>query len=95
MFISGGENVFPVEIEEILFKHPAIDLAAVIGVPDEKWGEVGKAFITLKQNMEISIEELKDYLISKLAKYKVPRYYEIRESLPTSAAGKILKKDLK
>jgi fatty-acyl-CoA synthase len=95
MFISGGENVFPVEIEEILFKHPAVDLAAVIGIQDEKWGEVGKAFITIKPGMELSVEELKEYLIAHLAKYKVPKYYEIRDSLPTSAAGKILKKDLK
>jgi fatty-acyl-CoA synthase len=84
-----------VEIEEILFKHPAVDLAAVIGVPDEKWGEVGKAFITVKPDKELSVEELKEYLITHLAKYKVPKYYEIRDSLPTSAAGKILKKDLK
>jgi fatty-acyl-CoA synthase len=95
MFISGGENVFPVEIEEVLFKHPAIDLAAVIGVPDEKWGEVGKAFLTLKKGKLINKEEIREYLLSKLAIYKVPKYYEIRDSLPTSATGKILKKDLK
>jgi fatty-acyl-CoA synthase len=95
MYISGGENVFPVEIEEILFKHPAIDLAAVIGVPDEKWGEVGKAFMTLKPNMDLSIPELMEYLQPRLAKYKIPKYYEIRDALPISAAGKILKKDLK
>jgi fatty-acyl-CoA synthase len=95
MFISGGENVFPVEIEEVLFKHPAVDLAAVIGVPDEKWGEVGKAFLTSKKGESIDENEIRDYLISKLAKYKVPKYYEIRESLPTSATGKILKRELK
>jgi fatty-acyl-CoA synthase len=95
MFISGGENVFPVEIEEVLFKHPAVDLAAVIGIPDEKWGEVGKAFLTPKKGKSIDAEEIREYLISKLAKYKVPKYYEIRESLPTSATGKILKRELK
>ncbi len=94
MYISGGENVYPVEIEELLFKHPAIDLAAVIGVPDEKWGEVGKAFITLKPGKENSIEEIRDYLTEKLARYKVPKYYEIKKDLPTSAAGKILKREL-
>jgi fatty-acyl-CoA synthase len=94
MFISGGENVFPVEIEELLFKHPAIDLAAVIGVPDEKWGEVGKAFLTLKLGKTVTIDEIRDYLIERLAKYKVPKFYEIRESLPTSATGKILKREL-
>jgi fatty-acyl-CoA synthase len=95
MYISGGENVFPVEIEELLFKHPAIDLAAVIGVPDEKWGEVGKAFITLKPDRKVTPEEIKKYLTERLAKYKIPKYFEIRDSLPTSATGKILKKDLK
>ncbi len=94
MFISGGENVYPVEIEELLFKHPAIDLAAVIGVPDEKWGEVGKAFFTLKPNKTITEDEIRNYLIDRLAKYKVPKYYEIRNSLPTSATGKILKREL-
>jgi len=94
MYISGGENVYPVEIEELLFKHPAIDLAAVIGVPDEKWGEVGKAFITIKQGEEVTTNEIKDYLVDRLTKYKVPKYFEIRESLPTSATGKILKREL-
>jgi fatty-acyl-CoA synthase len=94
MFISGGENVFPVEIEELLFRHPAIDLAAVIGVPDEKWGEVGKAFLTLKPGKNVTPDEIKAYLVERLAKYKVPKYYEICDNLPTSATGKILKKDL-
>ncbi|MFX0032373.1 MAG: AMP-binding protein [Candidatus Hodarchaeota archaeon] len=94
MYISGGENVYPVEIEELLFKHPAIDLAAVIGVPDEKWGEVGKVFLTLKSDHKISIEEIRNYLTERLAKYKIPKYFEIRESLPTSATGKILKREL-
>jgi fatty-acyl-CoA synthase len=95
MYISGGENIYPVEIEELLFKHPAIDLAAVIGVPDEKWGEVGKAFFTLKPGEKATGEEIRDYLIERLARYKVPKYFEIKESLPTSAAGKILKRELK
>ncbi|MFX1241208.1 MAG: AMP-binding protein [Promethearchaeota archaeon] len=94
MYISGGENVYPVEIEELLFKHPAIDLAAVIGVPDEKWGEVGKAFLTLKAGKTIEVEEIRNYLVEKLAKYKIPKYFEIRDSLPTSATGKILKREL-
>ncbi|MFW9969637.1 MAG: AMP-binding protein [Candidatus Odinarchaeota archaeon] len=94
MYISGGENVFPVEIEELLFKHPAVDLAAVIGVPDEKWGEVGKAFLTLKAGKKLEIDEIRNYLIERLAKYKIPKYFEIRDSLPTSATGKILKREL-
>ncbi len=95
MYISGGENVYPVEIEEILFKHPAIDLAAVIGVPDEKWGEVGKAILTLKSGKSLDLDEIRNYLKERLAKYKIPRYFEIRDSLPTSATGKILKRELK
>ncbi|KKL77502.1 hypothetical protein LCGC14_2034270, partial [marine sediment metagenome] len=95
MYISGGENIYPVEIEELLYKHPIIDLAAVIGVNDEKWGEVGKAFITLKQGKTVTGEEIREYLIERLAKYKVPKYFEIRDSLPTSATGKILKRELK
>ncbi len=94
MYISGGENVYPVEIEELLFKHPAIDLAAVIGVPDEKWGEVGKAFLTLKSGKSLEVDEIRNYLIERLAKYKIPKYFEIRDSLPTSATGKILKREL-
>ncbi|MFX1380554.1 MAG: AMP-binding protein [Promethearchaeota archaeon] len=95
MYISGGENVYPVEIEELLFKHPAVDLAAVIGVPDEKWGEVGKAFLTLKAGKTLDVDEIRNYLIERLAKYKIPKYFEIRDNLPTSATGKILKRELK
>lgn len=94
MYISGGENVYPVEIEELLFKHPAIELAAVVGVPDEKWGEVGKAFITLRPEEKTTIESIREYLTERLAKYKVPKYFEIRDTLPTSASGKILKRKL-
>jgi fatty-acyl-CoA synthase len=95
MYISGGENIYPVEIEEILFKHPAIDLAAVIGVPDEKWGEVGKVFLTVKPGQTLKVEEVREYLLAKLAKYKIPKYFEIKDSLPLSATGKILKRELK
>ncbi len=94
MYISGGENVYPVEIEELLFKHPAIDLAAVIGVLDEKWGEVGKAIITLKKGEKATTNEIRNYLVERLARYKVPKYFEIRDTLPTSATGKILKREL-
>jgi len=94
MYISGGENVYPVEIEELLFKHPAVDLAAVIGVPDEKWGEVGKAFLTIKAGKTLEVDEIRNYLLERLAKYKIPKYFEIRDSLPHSATGKILKREL-
>ncbi len=94
MFISGGENVYPTEIEELLFKHPAVLEAAVVGVPHEKWGEVGKAFIVTKPNMELTEGEILSYLEGKLARYKIPKHYEFRDELPKSAAGKILKREL-
>ncbi|TXT54251.1 MAG: hypothetical protein BAJATHORv1_80058 [Candidatus Thorarchaeota archaeon] len=94
MFISGGENVYPTEIEELLYKHPAVLEAAVIGIPDDKWGEVGKAIVSLKKGKSIEADELKTFLEGKLAKYKIPKYYEIRAELPKSGAGKILKREL-
>jgi fatty-acyl-CoA synthase len=94
MFISGGENVYPTEIEELLFKHPSILEAAVVGVEDEKWGEVGKAFIVLKPDMTMDKDEVLKYLDGKLARYKIPKHYEFRGELPKSAAGKILKREL-
>ncbi|MHA1770413.1 MAG: acyl-CoA synthetase [Candidatus Thorarchaeota archaeon] len=95
MFISGGENVYPTEIEELLYKHPAILEAAVIGVPDEKWGEVGKAVIVLKSGATATADDIRSYLEDKLAHYKIPKVYEFRDDLPKSAAGKILKRELR
>lgn len=95
MFISGGENVYPAEIEQVLYKHPAVHMCAVIGVPDEKWGEVGKACVVLKQDGLVSQDELLAYLADHLARYKVPKSIEFLESLPISGAGKILKRELK
>ena len=94
MFISGGENIYPTEIEEVLYKHPSILEAAVVGVPNEKWGEIGKAFIVLKPDSSLTDDEILAYLDGKLARYKIPKHYEFREDLPKSAAGKILKREL-
>ena len=94
MFISGGENVYPAEIEKFLYTHPLIQEVAVIGVPDEKWGEVGKAYIKLKEGASISPDELKKYCEGNLARYKIPKYFEIIEEIPKSATGKINKKAL-
>lgn len=94
MFISGGENIYPTEIEQVIYKHPAVELCAVVGVPDEKWGEVGKAFVVLKPGCTLTANELQAHLYYHLAGYKVPRYIEFRETLPMSAAGKILKRTL-
>ncbi len=95
MFISGGENVYPVEIERALYEHPAVHMCAVIGVPDEKWGEVGKALVILKPGKKATAEELIAFLRGRLARYKVPKSIEFVESLPLSPAGKILKRELR
>jgi fatty-acyl-CoA synthase len=94
MFISGGENVYPAEIEKFLYTHPLIQEVAVVGVPDEKWGEVGKAFIKLKEGASISSEELRKYCEGNLARYKIPKYFEIVDEIPKSETGKIDRKTL-
>lgn len=94
MFISGGENIYPVEIEHILHKHPAVEMCAVIGIPDDTWGQVGKAFVVLKKGKKLSEEAVFDHMQHFLAGYKVPRYVAIVDELPISAAGKILKREL-
>ncbi|HRD50521.1 MAG: long-chain fatty acid--CoA ligase [Candidatus Competibacter sp.] len=95
MFISGGENVYPAEIEAALYQHPAVFQCAVIGVPDAKWGEVGKAFVVLKPNQPAAAEELLAHLGDRLARYKIPRSVEFVASLPISAAGKVLRRELR
>jgi len=95
MFISGGENVYPVEIEKILYQHPAVHMCAVIGVPDPKWGEVGKAIVVLKPGKHATEQELLDHCRANLAGYKVPKSIVFVDALPISSAGKILKRELK
>jgi len=91
MYISGGENVYPAEIEKVLHTHPKIFDAGIVGVPDEKWGEVGKAFIVLKPGEAMSNGEAFEFLKGKVAKYKIPKYVELIEELPKTASGKIQK----
>ena len=95
MFISGGENVYPAEIEAALYQHPEVFQCAVIGVPDTQWGEVGKAFIVLKSDQTVIAEELLAHLGDRLARYKIPRFVEFVASLPISAAGKVLRRELR
>lgn len=95
MFISGGENVYPVEIENVLYRHPAVHMCAVIGLPDEKWGEVGLACVVLKPNTEASEESLIEFMQENLARYKVPKKVAFMSELPLSGMGKILKRDLR
>jgi fatty-acyl-CoA synthase len=95
MFISGGENVYPIEIENVLYRHPAVHMCAVIGVPHEKWGQVGKACVVLKPGKTASAEELVTFMYDHLARYKVPKSVEIQDALPLSSMGKILKRELR
>ena len=94
MYISGGENVFPIEIERVLDEHPAVDKTAVVGIPDDKWGEVGCAFIVLKKGKKVRKEELLDFMRLKLARYKVPKNLLFVPELPQTSAGKIDKRKL-
>ncbi len=91
MYISGGENVYPAEIEKVLHTHPKIFDTGIVGVPDEKWGEVGKAFIVLKPGETMGSDEIFEFLKGKVAKYKIPRCAEFIEELPKTASGKIQK----
>ncbi len=95
MFISGGENVFPTEIEKVLYDHPAVAMCAVVPTPDPQWGEVGRAFVVLRAGTSATIEELLTHCRAHLARYKIPRTLELRDSLPLSPAGKILKRALR
>lgn len=95
MFISGGENVYPAEIETVLYRHSAVHQCAVVGMPDPKWGEVGLACVVLKPGKSTTEEELLDHLRQNLAKYKVPKSVRFLEALPISAAGKTLRRELR
>ncbi len=95
MFISGGENVYPVEIEQVLYKHPAVLMCAVIGLPDARWGEVGKACVVLRAGQSATEAELFDLLRQHLAPYKVPKSIAFLDALPLSGMGKILKRELR
>jgi long-chain acyl-CoA synthetase len=95
MIIRGGYNVYPREIEEVLYQHPAVLEAAVIGVPDPKMGEDVKAFVSLKAGASATPEELIEFTKAKVAAYKYPREVEILPELPKNATGKILKRELR
>ena len=95
MFIVGGFNAYPAEIENILCDHPAISQVAVIGIEDERMGEVAKAFVVLKPDQDLNSDSLLQWSKENMANYKVPRFVEFVQDLPTNAAGKIMKYLLK
>ncbi|MFD5828267.1 long-chain fatty acid--CoA ligase [Lentzea sp. NPDC060358] len=95
MFISGGENVYPAEVENALAAHPDVAEVAVVGVPDDRWGEVGRAFVRPRDGAEPGGDELRAFLVPRLAKYKIPRYFDVVTSLPRTGSGKVLKPALR
>lgn len=95
MIVTGGENVYPKETEDVLYQHPAVAMAAVVSAPDEKWGERVQAVVVLKPDMSASEEELIAHCKEKLAGYKCPKAVSFKDSLPTTPVGKILRKDIK
>jgi acyl-CoA synthetase (AMP-forming)/AMP-acid ligase II len=95
MIISGGENIYPAEVESALFGHPAIADVAVIGVPDDKWGEAVKAIVVKKPTTQITPEELIAFARERIAAYKVPRSIDFVDTLPRTPTGKILKRELR
>src|SRR5690606_17057902 len=82
MTSPGGENIYPAEVEEVLYGHPAVAECAVIGVPDERWGEVGKAIVVLRPGMTATAEEIIKFFDGRLARYKIPKHVEFVDALP-------------
>lgn len=95
MIIRGGENIYPIEVEEVLYQIPEILEAAVVGVPHEVYGEVAKAFVVLKEDCSISEQQILQHVSANLAKYKIPQEIDFLSSLPRNASGKVLKHTLR
>lgn len=94
MIIASGYNVYPIEVEDIIYQHPAVKETCVYGVPDSYRGETVKAAIVLKEGKSVTEQEIREFCVQRLARYKVPRSFEFRERLPKSAVGKILRRIL-
>jgi fatty-acyl-CoA synthase len=95
MFISGAENVYPAEVEQLIMELPAVESVAVIGVPDEKWGEVGKAIVLPVEGMTVTHDELVAHLDGRIARYKIPKSTVLVDALPRTASGKVRKNELR
>jgi len=95
MIISGGVNIYPAEIEAVLYAHPQVLDAAVFGIPDDEWGERVHAIVQAKPGETIDVDELRGFAETRLANYKRPRAYELRAELPRTDAGKLLKRVLR
>jgi acyl-CoA synthetase (AMP-forming)/AMP-acid ligase II len=95
MIISGGENVYSTEVENAVAKHPDVAACAVIGIPDEAWGELVHAVIVPVEGKEPTLDEIRTHAKELIAGYKAPRSIELVAALPVSGAGKVLKRDLR
>jgi len=95
MIISGGENVYPAEVEDCLYQHPGVAEAAVIGLPDSRWGEVVLAIVVIKPGTSVTEQDVLEHTRGRLARYKQPRRVEFVEALPRNPAGKVLKFELR
>ena len=95
MIISGGENVYPAEVENVLYRHPKIEEAAVIGIPDEKWGEAVKACIVLKDGETLEDGDLINWARERLAGFKCPKSVDYMDVLPRNPSGKVLRRKLR
>ena len=95
MYITREENVQPAEVEDVIYQLPQIPESAVIGIPDERWGETGKVFISLKEGQTIDEKEIIEHCLKNLAKFKVPQSVEFIDLLPRNATGKVLKRELR
>jgi long-chain acyl-CoA synthetase len=95
VIISGGVNIYPREIEEVLVRHPAVAEAAVAGVADDYWGESPKAWLVMREGMQAQAADLEAFCRESLAGYKVPKVFETIAALPRNAAGKVLKRELR
>ena len=95
MYISGGENVYPAEVENVIFQLPQVAEAAVIGIPDEKWGEVGRAIIVAKSGQTLTEPQVIEFCRANLARYKMPKSVVFVDKLPRNPAGKVVKGELR
>jgi acyl-CoA synthetase (AMP-forming)/AMP-acid ligase II len=95
MIITGGENVYSIEVENVLAKHPAVAAVAVIGLPDEQWGERVHAVVVRQPDQTVDLAELQTLAREHIAGYKIPRSLSFVDALPLSAQGKVLKRDMR
>jgi len=95
MYISGGENIYPAEVEEALYHHPAVAEVAVVDVPDQRWGETGAAWIVLAPGSEASPGEIRSWAREHIAAFKIPRDIRVVDALPRNATGKVVKSELR